>query len=291
MYEIKKRKTNYIKILIPALIILFLAGIFLFTRINRENKKTHETLENKETLSQITQLQETEESTQNQETETQYEEPVQQIQSVNIKMVGDVLLHTPVSDSGKMDDGTYNYDHLFANVKSDIESAYIAIANQEVILGGRDLGLSGYPAFNGAFEVGDSLVNSGFDVILHATNHALDKGKQGIINCINYWRTNHPEISFLGINDSSEMQDSICVKEVNGIKIAILNYTYGTNGISMPSDMPYAVNLLDKEKIARDIELAKTQSDFIVVCPHWGIEYTNEFNREQEEMEIHTITV
>lgn len=77
MYEIKKRKTNYIKILIPALIILFLAGIFLFTRINRENKKTHETLENKETLSQITQLQETEESTQNQETETQYEEPVQ----------------------------------------------------------------------------------------------------------------------------------------------------------------------------------------------------------------------
>lgn len=52
----------------------------------------------------------------------------------------------------------------------------------------------------------------------------------------------------------------------------------------MPSDMPYAVNLLDKEKIARDIELAKTQSDFIVVCPHWGIEYTNEFNREQEEM-------
>ncbi len=205
MYEIKKRKTNYIKILIPALIILFLAGIFLFTRINRENKKTHETLENKETLSQITQLQETEESTQNQETETQYEEPVQQIQSVNIKMVGDVLLHTPVSDSGKMDDGTYNYDHLFANVKSDIESAYIAIANQEVILGGRDLGLSGNPAFNGAFEVGDSLVNSGFDVILHATNHALDKGKQGIINCINYWRTNHPEISFLGINDSSEM--------------------------------------------------------------------------------------
>ena len=80
------------------------------------------------------------------------------------------------------------------------------------------------------------------------------------------------------------MQDSICVKEVNGIKIAILNYTYGTNGISMPSDMPYAVNLLDKEKIARDIELAKTQSDFIVVCPHWGIEYTNEFNSEQEEM-------
>ena len=96
---------------------------------------------------------------------------------VTLKMVGDVLLHTPVSDSGLMADGSYNYDHLFANVKNEIGSADIALVNQEVILGGTEMGLSGYPAFNGAYEVGDSLVSAGFDVILHATNHTIDRGK------------------------------------------------------------------------------------------------------------------
>ena len=96
--------------------------------------------------------------------------------TVTISMVGDVLLHEKVSDSGKMADGSYNYDHLFANVRDVIEDADIAIANQEVILGGRDMGLSGYPSFNGAFEVGDSLVTAGFDIILHATNHTIDRG-------------------------------------------------------------------------------------------------------------------
>lgn len=104
---------------------------------------------------------------------------------ISLVMVGDVLLHTPVSESGLMEDGSYNYSHLFKNVKNDIESADIALVNQEVILGGAELGLSGYPAFNGAYEVGDALVEAGFDVVLHATNHALDKGRRGILNCIN----------------------------------------------------------------------------------------------------------
>lgn len=202
---------------------------------------------------------------------------------VTLTMVGDVLLHTPVSDSGLMADGSYDYHHLFANVKSDIESADIALVNQEVILGGTELGLSGYPAFNGAYEVGDALVNAGFDVVLHATNHALDKGRKGIENCLNYWSGNHPQIGVVGINGSAEQQNTIYIKEVKGIKIAILNYTYGTNGIAMPSGMLYAVNLLDKEKIAQDVSIAKANADFVVVCPHWGTEYTHTENTEQTE--------
>ena len=84
---------------------------------------------------------------------------------VDLIMVGDILLHDNVQNSGKLPDGSYNYDQLFENVVADIQAADIAIANQEVILGGKELGLSGYPAFNGPFEVGDALVNSGFDVI------------------------------------------------------------------------------------------------------------------------------
>lgn len=192
---------------------------------------------------------------------------------VSILMAGDVLLHDKVAASGKMEDGTYNYDHMFENVRGEIENADIAIVNQEVILGGRDLGLTGYPSFNGAYEVGDALVNSGFDVVLHATNHALDKGKKGLLSCISFWENTYPEIAYLGIADSADKADDIYVMEKEGIKIAILNYTYGTNGIPLPADMPYCVNLLDADRIRSDVAKAKEMADFVIVTPHWGTEY------------------
>ena len=78
--------------------------------------------------------------------------------------------------------------------------ADLALVNQEVILGGAELGLSGYPAFNGAYEVGDAIVEAGFDVVLHATNHALDKGKKGVLNCISFWEKNYPKVGIVGIH-------------------------------------------------------------------------------------------
>ncbi len=197
-------------------------------------------------------------------------------ETVSIIMVGDVLLHEKVAESGKRDDGTYNYDHFFANVKDEIQGADIAIVNQEVILGGKELGLTGYPSFNGAFEVGDAEANVGFNVVLHATNHALDKGKTAVLNCIDFWKTKHPDIGMIGIYDSQESRDSIYVTEKNGIKVAILNYTYGTNGIPLPSDMPYAVNMLDETTVRSDVAKAKQMADFVIVAPHWGTEYTHD---------------
>jgi len=202
--------------------------------------------------------------------------------SVTISMVGDVLLHEKVYESGDMGDGTYNYDHLFANLKEEISAADIAIVNQEVILGGRDLGLSGYPSFNGAFEVGDALANAGFDIVLHATNHTIDRGAVAVQNCMNFWRTSHPEVAVLGINASAEEQNNIYIREENGIKIAFLNYTYGTNGIPLPSDMPYIVNLLERDKLISDIEKAEELADFTVVLPHWGTEYVLEPDDNQK---------
>lgn len=195
---------------------------------------------------------------------------------ISLVMVGDVLLHDPVTESGKMTDGTYNYDHLFAKVKDMVEDADLALVNQEVILGGKELGLSGYPTFNGAYEVGDALSEAGFDVVLHATNHALDKGKKGLLNCLSYWRNNHSEMAVLGIYDNQADYDRNCtIYEKEGMKIAILNYTYGTNGISLPSDMPYAVSLLKETKIKEDLARAEAEADFTIVCPHWGTEYSH----------------
>lgn len=214
--------------------------------------------------------------------EVQETQPLEQNSTVTISMVGDVLLHEKVADSGRNDDGTYNYDHLFANVKDEIAAADIAIVNQEVILGGKELGLTGYPSFNGAFEVGDSLVNAGFDVVLHATNHTLDKGAKAVRNCLSFWESEHPEIAVLGINETAEAQSEIYVREENGIKIAFLNYTYGTNGIPLPSDMPYCVNLLDEDTLRRDIAKAEEIADFTVVLPHWGTEYVLEPDTNQK---------
>ena len=193
--------------------------------------------------------------------------------TVTVCMVGDILLHTPIEEASRRDDGTYDYSHIFSETSDLISEADIALVNEEVIIGGAELGVSGYPAFNASYEIGDALADAGFDVVLHATNHVLDKGAKGLMNCYDYWEANHPEIEVLGIHDSPEDQARISVLEVNGISIAILNYTYGTNGIPVPSDMPYAVDLLEESRVIEDLKSAEDMADFTIVCPHWGTEY------------------
>ena len=192
---------------------------------------------------------------------------------LSIIMVGDMLMHTPVEESSLQEDGTYSYDAIFANTVSEIQGADLAIVNQEVIIAGESMGVSGYPAFNAPFELGHDLVETGFDVICHGTNHALDQGKKGLKSCLNFWEENYPEIAVLGIHESQEDQDEIYIYEQDGIKIAVLNFTYGTNGIALPSDMPYAVDLLEEEKVKAALIKAEEQADFTIVCPHWGNEY------------------
>ena len=192
---------------------------------------------------------------------------------LSILMVGDMLMHTPVEESALQEDETYSYDAIFKNTVSEIQAADLAIVNQEVIIAGESMGISGYPAFNAPFELGHDLVEAGFDVICHGTNHALDQGKKGLTNCLNFWEENYPETAVLGIHGSQADQDEIYIYEQDGIKIALLNFTYGTNGIALPSDMPYAVDLLEEEKVKAALIKAEEQADFTIVCPHWGNEY------------------
>lgn len=201
---------------------------------------------------------------------------------ITLVMVGDILLHTPVAESGKREDGSYDFSAVFAEMKEEISSADLALVNQEVILGGEELGVSGYPAFNAPYELGDALVDAGFDVVLHATNHALDKGKRGIVNCLTFWQEEYPDIAVLGIHGSEAQQEEIYVYEQDGIRLAVLNYTYSTNGIALPQDMPWAVDLLDRTKVAEDLRRAQELADFVIVCPHWGTEYVLEETAEQE---------
>jgi hypothetical protein len=191
---------------------------------------------------------------------------------LDLVMAGDVLLHTRLaywSENGK---GGYDFNPIFKLIKPIIKKADLAIVNQETILGGKELGVSGYPTFNGPYELGDAIANAGFDVVLQSNNHSLDRGKQGIYNCLNFWKK-YPKIKTVGINTSEAQKKKLCIYKKNGIKVAILNYTYGTNGIPLPKDMPYAVNYLVKDEVINDIKRAEKEADFTIVCPHWGTEY------------------
>ena len=204
-----------------------------------------------------------------------YVEQVEELEEnkhIDLLAIGDVLLHEPVYKSGIQRDGTLNYDHFFYNIQSDLDEAEIKIVNQENVLAASHYGFSSYPCFNAPEEVGEAEVNAGFNVILHATNHTMDKGEKAVYKTMEFW-DNYPEITVLGINEKEEDQNNIYIYNQNGFKVALLNYTYGTNGIPLPSDKPYLVNLMDKERITNDVKLAKEQADFVVVLPHWGTEY------------------
>lgn len=203
--------------------------------------------------------------------------------TVNLLAVGDNLIHIQVVDSGKQADGTYQYDHLYSNVKDEISSADIAIINQETIFGGDGVPYSGYPNFNSPDGIGTAVVNAGFDVVLQATNHTMDMGVDGIEHTLNFWHQ-FPQITVLGINETEAVNETIKIIEKNGIKIAMLNYTYGLNGYSVPKDKPYLINLLDKDKMTKDIEKAETFADFTIIFPHWGSEYRYEASDVQQDL-------
>lgn len=125
-----------------------------------------------------------------------------------------------------------------------------------------------------------------YDVILHASNHTMDKDTVGVLNTIHFWKEKHPDTTFLGINENEDERDTIRIVEKDGIKIAMLNYTYGLNGFSLPADKPYLVNLMDdahKTEIAQDMKNAREQADFVIVYPHWGTEYMLEATDEQKQ--------
>jgi len=209
--------------------------------------------------------------------------PVNNDKYISIVTLGDNLLHMPVINSGKQSDGTYDFSHLFEKLQPKIKEADIAVIGQETVFGGEDKGYSGYPLFNSPSDMGKTLVNEGFDVVLHASNHILDKGVSGVENTLEFWE-NYPEVKVLGINKSQEEKETVEVIEVKGAKLALLNYTYGTNGLMLPSDKKYLVNYIDENKIYTDSAYAEENADFTIAFMHWGTEYSIKPDSFQKEL-------
>ncbi len=202
---------------------------------------------------------------------------------ISVYTLGDNLLHMPVVESCKKADGTYDFSNIFENLQPEIKNADLAVIGQETVFAGEEYGYSGYPLFNSPSDAGKTLVKEGFDVVLHASNHALDKWAEGIENTLDFWKQ-YPKVTVLGFNRTPPEQKIPRVVNVKGAKIALLNYTYGTNGFVPPAGKEHLVNYIDSEKIKQDAEFAEKNADFTIAFMHWGTENSTSPNEEQKTL-------
>ncbi|WP_166241502.1 CapA family protein [Paenibacillus turpanensis] len=196
------------------------------------------------------------------------------MRTARLMAVGDIMMHSPQIPSGyDASTGTYNYDGFFAHVQPLFAEADWVIGNLETPLAGEDNGgYSGYPRFNAPDELADALKKAGFSMLTTANNHAMDRNAAGAIHTLEVLRERG--IIASGTAASPEEAEVIPMLERNGIKLALLAYTYGTNGIPVPKDKPYLVNHIDDKKIVSDIIRARASgADVVAVALHLGNEY------------------
>lgn len=199
------------------------------------------------------------------------EDPPIEIFQATIAAVGDILIHESLFKDAKIGEGLYDFKPMLEHVKPYIQQADVAFANQETMLGGVELKLSGYPMFNSPFEVGEALIDTGFDVVSIANNHTLDVGEKGVLNAIEFYTNNN--LIYTGAYKSEEDRLKIRILERNGIVFSFLAYSYGTNGIRVPKGKDYLINLIDVDRINDEISRAKEISDVVVLSLHFGNEY------------------
>lgn len=277
--------------ILTILIIIFLL-IFINSLINHNKTNNNQTnlseISDNTNQSNSTQTAITDNSTNNTQNvnsdTTTTTEPTKKSTTINMALTGDIMCHNTIyNDAFNKQSNTYDFSYIFDDIKYNIQTADIAIGNLETTFAGSSKGYSSYPTFNTPESLAYTLKKVGFDVLSTANNHCYDKGYSGIESTINY--LDDADISHTGTFKSEEEQNKILVKNVKGIQIAFLSFTYGTNGITVPSDKSYSVNLIDKDLIKKQLDLAKKQNpDMICVSMHWGIEYQTTPNSEQKDL-------
>ena len=238
------------KILLFIIIVCILSvlGLLMFNRNDGEVKK-HEKMikvENKETVKE---------------------------KKMSLVAVGDCLIHGALYMDAKTGSDTYDFSDMVSDIEPLIKDYDLKYFNQESIIGGKNLGVSHYPRFNSPDEIGDAMLNVGFNMVSLANNHSLDMGEEGILYSTEYWKNKN--IIMSGTNLNVEDRDDIKVYEQNGIKFGYIAYTTVTNGLSTPQNKEYLLNVYDKDKVKEDVNKIKDKVDVIIVSMHWGDEYTH----------------
>lgn len=203
-------------------------------------------------------------------------------QEVSLLFVGDVMQHGPqIKGAYNAKTDRYEYEHSWQFIKPVISEADISIANLEVTHAGKPY--SGYPQFSAPDDLSRALKNVGFDIILTANNHSCDGGAKGVVRTLNV--LDSFKLTHTGTFRNKEERDKNypLIVEKNGIKIAVLNYTYGTNGLFVKA--PLIINYIDSAVMKKDFERARLQADYIICTMHWGEEYKSLPNVKQKSWE------
>ena len=200
--------------------------------------------------------------------------------AVSFVVFGDNLLHEPICRYALNHDGDFGF--LYENITDIIAKSDVAVINQETPLVDNPAQYGGYPRFGTPVQAGQALVSAGFDVVTCATNHMLDRGAEGAYFTREFFASRG--VVCMGIRTKEDAES--CPYEIivrNGIRFALFNYTYGTNGLKPPKDNPYILPLLDdKERVGRELTEAREEADFVIVFAHWGTEYGEEADEFQK---------
>lgn len=201
---------------------------------------------------------------------------------LSLLFIGDIMQHdSQIAAAYDERKGEYDYRPCFQYIKPYIQAVDLAIGNLEVTLAGKPY--KGYPQFSAPDELLVALKDVGIDVIVTANNHSADRGKAGIertIAILDSFDIPHTG-TFRGQAEKNKLHPLLIERQ--GIKLAILNYTYGTNGL--PVAKPNIVNMLDTAAIRKDLEKAVSlKPDAIIVFPHWGLEYQSQPSKVQKDI-------
>lgn len=202
---------------------------------------------------------------------------------VSFVAVGDNLIHKPIYNQAEARTGNgYDFSYAYEKFAERIEQPDVAILNQETIIS-KEHNVSSYPMFNSPVELGEEMLELGFDVFNIATNHSIDCGEKGLISAINFWKEKNAITTGAYLN--AEDFKNIPMHEVNGVKIAYLGFTESTNGLSLPDDSEVIlVRATEETRLQQRIIEAKEVADVVVVNAHWGNEYTHEPTETQREL-------
>lgn len=207
--------------------------------------------------------------------------PDGQTGTVSIIAVGSNFYNTAVMNGT---DKSYNYDYIYENIKEVLKNYDVKIVTQEGIFTNDPSKYSGVSPYKLPPSIANSLVNAGFNVVASATDHAFDNGKEGIVETLNAWAPYSNSTLVTGIYTSEAAYNNICLADINGIRIAFLNYTSSLNGTTLTNDeKTFVKTLYNEDVVADEIKYASKHADFVIVMPHWGNEDARTHSQNQEK--------
>lgn len=265
--KVKKSQKRIFKLikLIIILVIIIYAIVFISTKLNKSMNKSKKVDGKTVEIDSLSQ-------------EAELPKDI----SINLAVIGDIMCHnTQYQDA--YENGVYDFSYVFDDIRDELQAADFTVGNLETTFAGSEKGYSSYPEFNTPESLAVALKEAGIDLVSTANNHSLDTRYFGIESTIDF--LDEVGIMHTGTYKSEEEQLKTTIAEINGLKVAFLSFTYGTNGIPVPSGKEYCINLIDDDFIVERLTAAKAENpDIICVFMHWGEEYETVPNARQKQL-------